>query len=318
MMNKNIKIFTEKLRNAKNIAVMAHKNPDGDALCSVLAMARLIEKNYGTKCVCVYDGNVPDYLDNIPLRQHAHCFSKIDNNKSFDVAILLDYGAEHQVGGPLEIVKKAKFVVEIDHHKNDNPIADLCINDDTADATAVVLYRIMRAAGWCDDSEIRDLLSVAILTDTGNFKFVHSGESLSVMSDLVNGGVNIHHLVELMNNKPRKAVLVEANAAANAEFFYRNRLAVATINRRDYRNMDGRGELVLNILGQIKGVEYIVLLKEQKENQIGISIRSRGTAIDKIAASFGGGGHERAAGAVVRGDTLESVHAKIIEAFKGM
>ena len=68
-MNKNIKIFDEKLRSAKTIAIMAHKNPDGDALCSVLALSRLIEKNYGIKCVCVYDGNVPDYLDYVPLRQ---------------------------------------------------------------------------------------------------------------------------------------------------------------------------------------------------------------------------------------------------------
>ena len=317
-MKKNIKIFTEKLRDAKSIVIMAHKNPDGDALCCVLAMARLIEKNYNAKCVCIYDGNIPDYLDNVPLRDRAQYVSKVSAKKPFDMAIVLDYGAEHQVGGPLDFVKKAKFVVEIDHHKNDKPIADLCIDDETADATAIILYHIMRTAGWKDDSDIRDLLAIAILTDTGNFKFVHSGTSLSVMADLVDGGVSIHRLIELMNDKPRKAVLVEAAAAANAEFFYRNRLAIATINRRDYRNMDGRGEMALNILGQIKGVEYIVLLKEQKENQIGVSIRSRGAAIDKIAASLGGGGHERAAGAVVRGDTLENVHAKIIAAFKGM
>lgn len=317
-MNKNIKIFTDKLRDAKSVVILAHKNPDGDALCSVLAMGRLIEKNYNSKCVCVYDGNAPDYLDNIPLRNKANFWAKVGGSKHFDLAIVLDYGAEHQIGGPLDFVKKSKFVVEIDHHKNDNPIADLCINDANADATAIVLYRIMRVAGWRDDADIRDLLALAILTDTGNFKFAHNGESLSVMADLVNGGVNIQRLVELMNNKPRKAVLVEAAAAANAEFFYRNRLAIATINHRDYCNMDGRGEMVLNILGQIKGVEYIVLLKEQKETQIGISIRSRGAAIDEIAASFGGGGHERAAGAIVRGDTLENVRTRIIEAFKGM
>lgn len=317
-MEKNIKILDGKLRSAKSIVVMAHKNPDGDALCSVLALSRLIEKNYGVKCVCVYDGNVPDYLDNIPLRRSAHHWDKVENKTSFDLAILLDYGAEHQVGGPLTFVKNAKYVVEIDHHINDNPIADLCIDDVNADATAVILYRIARMLGWRDDADSRELLAIAILTDTGNFKFAHNGASLSVMADLVDGGVNIHHLIELMNNKPRKAVLVEAAAAANAEFFYHNKLAVATISRRDYRNMDGRGEMVLNILGQIKGVEYVVLLKEQKETQIGISIRSRGAAIDKIAASFGGGGHERAAGAVVRDDTLENVHKRIIEAFKGM
>ena len=317
-MKKNVKIFDEKLRDAKTVAVMAHKNPDGDALCSVLALSRLIEKNYGIKCVCVYDGNVPDYLDNIPLRRQAHCWNKIDASTPFDIAILVDYGAEHQIGGPLDIVKNAKFVVEVDHHKNENPIADLCIDDENADAAAIVLYRIMREAGWRDDVDARDLMAIAILTDTGNFKFAKNAESLSVMADLVNGGVSIRRLIEIMNNKPRKAVLVEARAAGNAEFFYHNRLAVATIARHDYRNMDGRGEMVLNILGQIKGVEYIVLLKEQKENQIGISIRSRGAAIDHIATAFGGGGHKNAAGAVVRGDTLENVRENVIKAFKGM
>lgn len=317
-MHKNLKIFDEKLHNAKSIAVMAHKNPDGDALCCVLALSRVIEKNYGTKCVCVYDGNVPDYLDNIPLRKQAHCWNKIDASKSFDLAILVDYGAEYQIGGPLEIVKNAKFVVEIDHHKNDNPVADLCIDDENADAAAVVLYRIIRDAKWQDDIDVRNLLAIAILTDTGNFKFAKSAESLSVMADLVKGGVCIRRLVEIMNNKPRKAILVEARAAGNAEFFYHNRLAVATISRQEYRDLDGRGEMVLNILGQIKGVEYIVLLKEQKEAQIGISIRSRGVAIDHIATAFGGGGHKQAAGAVVRGDTLANVHDNIIKAFKGM
>ena len=317
-MNKNIKTFDEKLRGAKSIVIMAHKNPDGDALCSVLALSRLIEKNYCIKSVCVYDGNVPDYLDNIPLRRNAHCWNKIDSDTKFDVAILVDYGAEHQVGGPLNFVKNAEFVIEIDHHKNDSPIAHLCIDDENADAAAVVINRIMHELKWRDDLDVRDLLAVAILTDTGNFKFAKNAESLSVMAELVNGGVSIRRLIELMNNKPRKAVLVEARAAGNAEFFYHNKLAVATISRREYRDMDGRGEMVLSILGQIHGVEYIVLLKEQKPDQIGISIRSRGAAIDHIATSFGGGGHKNAAGAVVHGDTLEHVREKIINAFKGM
>ena len=317
-MNKKIETLIEQIKKAKSIAISGHKNPDGDALCSVLALSRLIEKNYGTKCVCVYDGNVPDYLDNIPLRRHAHCWNKIDETAPFDMAILVDYGAEHQVGGPLEIVRNAKYVVEIDHHKNDAPIADLCIDDENADAAAVVIYRVVRELKWRVDMDVRDLLAVAILTDTGNFKFAKNAESLTIMADLVNGGVSIRHLVEIMNNKPRKAILVEARAAGDAEFFYHNKLAIATIHHREYRDMDGRGEMVLNILGQIKGVEYIVLLKEQKEDQIGISIRSRGAAIDHIAESFGGGGHKNAAGAVVRGATLESVHQDIIKAFKGM
>ena len=97
----------------------------------------------------------------------------------------------------------------------------------------------------------------------------------------------------------------------------KGRLAVATINNEDYKKLDGRGEIVLSLLAQIHGVQYVVLLKEHKEDQIGISIRSRKTPINQIAESFGGGGHLCAAGAVVA-DNLQNVHDAIINAFKGM
>ncbi|MBR5904016.1 MAG: bifunctional oligoribonuclease/PAP phosphatase NrnA, partial [Alphaproteobacteria bacterium] len=65
------------------------------------------------------------------------------------------------------------------------------------------------------------------------------------------------------------------------------------------------------------GLEYVVLLKEQKPNQIGVSLRGRGHAVDKIAMALGGGGHEYAAGAVVY-DTLENVKKRVLDLFKGV
>ena len=62
------------------------------------------------------------------------------------------------------------------------------------------------------------------------------------------------------------------------------------------------------------GVEYIVLLKEQKPDQIGISLRGRGRPVNEIAVALGGGGHEFAAGAVVR-DSLENVKKKVLDLF---
>jgi phosphoesterase RecJ-like protein len=234
----------------------------------------------------------------------------------FDVAIVMDYGNSAHIGGPQPIVDNADFVIEIDHHKNDNTIANLCLNDDTAAATAIIVYSIMRMTNMKTDAIISDLLALGILTDTGNFKFVRNGDALRVTADLVDSGVNIRNLIELMNNKQRKAVQLEARTAANAEFFYHGRLALATICKKDYKYLDGRGETVLNLLGQIQGVEYIVLLKEQKPEQIGISIRSRRKPIDGIAIALGGGGHERAAGAIVR-DSLENVRTRVLELFKG-
>lgn len=315
-MDKKIQELFDRIRNAKSIAIMGHKNPDGDSMCSVLALAHLIEQNFGIQPLCVYDGNIPDCLDYVPLRSRIKYYERVDLNQVFDLAIVMDYGNPVHIGGPRPIVDNAGFVVEIDHHKNDNTIGDLCINDDKAAATGVIVYRIIQAGNLEMDTHTADLLSLAILTDTGNFKFNRNGDALRIMADLVDGGVNIRNLIELMHNKPRKAVQLEARTAANAEFYYRDRLAVAVVAKKDYKYLDGRGETVLNLLGQIRGVEFIVLLKEQKPGQTGVSIRSRKKPIDKIAIALGGGGHERAAGAIVK-DSVENVKKRILELFRG-
>lgn len=315
-MKQKIQEFFERVRNAKSIVLMGHKNPDGDSMCSVLALAHLIEENLGIDVLCVYDGNIPDALDNVPLRSRIKYFERVDLTQHFDVAIVMDYGNPVHIGGAQPLVDNAGFVIEIDHHKNENTVGDLCLNDDTAAATAVIVYNIMRMGNWVMDSYTADLLALAILTDTGNFKFSRNGDALRIVADLVDSGVNIRNLIEMMNNKPRKAVQLEARTAANAEFFYRGRLALATVIKKDYKYLDGRGEMILSLLGQIQGVDYIVLLKEQKPEQIGISIRSRKKPINHIAIQLGGGGHERAAGAIVR-DTLENVRARVLELFKG-
>ena len=316
-MEQKIKQFLQIIQNAESVVLMGHKNPDGDSMCSVLALGHLLEKNFGVQVLCIYDGNIPDNLDAVPLRSRIKYFERVDLTQSFDVAIVMDYGNPVHIGGCRPAVDNAKFVVEIDHHRNDNTVGELCINDEMAAATAVIVYQIARWGNLNIDSQTADLLALAILTDTGNFKFARNGDSLRIMADLVDAGVNIRNLIELMNNKPRKTVQLEARTAANAEFFYRGRLALATVCKKDYKYLDGRGEMVLSLLGQIQGVEYIVLLKEQKPEQIGVSIRSRKNPIDHIAVELGGGGHERAAGAIVR-DSLENVRQRVLDLFKGV
>ncbi len=316
-MEQNIKQFAEKIRTAESIAIFAHKNPDADALCSVLALMQLIELNYGKTAVCVYDGNIPENLEYVPLRHRIKYYGNVDLSGPFDLAIALDYGTRRHVLWAGQVIDNAKFIAEIDHHKNDDHVAELCLDDENASATGEIIYRIMRELNWTADEKVYDLLAMSILTDTGFFKFARRGDALHIMADLVDAGVSIGRLSEMLNNKPIKAVQTEAAAAASAEFLYHKRLAIATIDKKMYRNLDGRGETVLNLIGQMQGVEFIALLKQQKDNQTGVSLRSRTKPIDHIAAALGGGGHAYAAGAVIQ-DTLENVRAKLVELFKGM
>ncbi len=316
MNEQNIKLFAEKIRDAKSIVIFAHKNPDADALCSVLAMMQLIEINFNKSSLCIYDGNIPGNLEYVPLRHRIKFYGHCDLTGPFDLAIALDYGTTRNLGGVVPAINNAKFVVEIDHHKNDDKIGNLCLDDERASSVGELLYEIIKTLDWQYDSKIADLIAMSILTDTGFFKFARRGVPLSVMSDLVDGGVSISNLAQMLNNKPRKTVQTEAAAAASAQFYYHNRLAVAIIDKKMYRNLDGRGELVLNLLGQMEGVEYIALLKEQKTDQIGVSLRSRTKPVAHIAEALGGGGHPYAAGAVIR-DSLENVRTRVIQLFQG-
>lgn len=314
-MEESVKNFVDKIKNAKNIAIMGHKNPDGDSYCSVLALAKLIELNYGVRPTCVYDGNIPEYLDEMPMRSWIKYYERVDLTEVYDLVILLDYGTPKHIGGPQPIVDNARFIAEIDHHQNDEKLGALCIDDESASATGQILFEIMKTANWQFDKDVLDLLAVAIITDTGHFKFVRDGRVMQIMGDLVENGVVLRYLFEALRNKPRKSIVAESGAASRAQFLFKGRLAIAIVPHKDYKYLDGRGDTVLNLLGSIKGVEYIALLKEQKINQTGISLRSRCKPINHIAEALGGGGHMCAAGAVVN-DSVENVRNRIVELFQ--
>lgn len=310
-------IFDEKIRDAQSIVLCAHKNPDGDAMCAVLALAHLIEINYDKNVLCVYDGNIPDNLDDLPLRKRMKYFERVEEDTPVDVAIVLDYGIPRNIGGPSKFVERAGFIIEFDHHLNQDKIGALCIDDVDAAATVEIIYNMMIFAGWTWDMVVGRLIMTGMITDTGFFKFVKRGAPMRIVADLVDYGVDIQRIINDLANKPRKTIVTEAAAVGGAEFFYGNKLAIAIIDAQQYKHLDGRGETVLNLLGQIHGLDYSVLLKEQKPNQIGVSLRGRFKAVDKIAAALGGGGHEFAAGAVVY-DSLENVKRRILELFKGV
>lgn len=316
-MIENVDVFIEKIKSAKTIAISGHKNPDGDAICSALALMKIIELNFGKKPVVIHDGNIPRDFDRVPLRKQAVYWEQIPENSKYDLYILVDYGTRSHLGGAEKFVNNSDFVVEIDHHINDDLVGNLCFDNPSKAAAAQIVYDIVRAGNLEMDSDIKDLLMIAIITDTGHFKFVKNSDVFIDSAQLVDSGVNVSKLMNLLNNKDKKTVLVESATVSKAEFFMKNRLVVAGIRKPDYKRLDGRGELVLSLLAQIHGVEFVVLLKEHQDNQIGISIRSKTVPINQVAESFGGGGHLYAAGAVIE-DTFDNVYGKVVEAFKDM
>ena len=177
-MKKKIENLIEKIKNAKTIAISGHKNPDGDSLCSALALMKIIELNFNKKPIVIYDGNIPQELDYVPLRKDACYHTHIPEDKKYDLYILVDYGTRKNLGAIEKMAEKANYIIEFDHHYNDGVMGELCFDDAEKAATSQILYDIVRAAKFEINQDVINLLTLAIITDTGNFKFVRHSDVL--------------------------------------------------------------------------------------------------------------------------------------------
>ena len=112
-MSEKINTLIEKIKNAKSIAISGHKNPDGDAICSALALMKIIELNFGKTATVIYDGNIPKELDRVPLRKSVVYYKHIPEDAKYDLYILVDYGTKKNLGAGVKFIENADFVEEV-------------------------------------------------------------------------------------------------------------------------------------------------------------------------------------------------------------
>ena len=95
----------------------------------------------------------------------------------------------------------ADFVIEFDHHFNNDTVGNLRFDNPEKAATSEIIYDMVCALGLKTNQDIINLLTIAIITDTGNFKFARNSDVLRTTANLVDAGANITYLVNLLNNK---------------------------------------------------------------------------------------------------------------------
>lgn len=306
-----------KINAAESIAIVGHKNPDLDSMGGVLGLARLIEINFGKKPMCLYDGNIPAYQDFLPGRDDLIYVGKLPETFHADLLICVDIADSNKQFGDFkaDVFSRSNFIVKIDHHPVCNDFGALNIDDETASSAAEIIYDLAFAAGWKIDMDAANCLLAGIVFDTGTFKWVRNSGPLKVCADLVDLGASIEMILEKMNSAPKKHILACGRSIATAEFY--GNLAVATITRTDYKNLDGSAVEVLDSLRRIPGMEYFALLTQSHEDKIHISLRGRTKPVNEIAANyFSGGGHKLASAGIFYG-SLEDAKKAVIDAFAG-
>lgn len=306
-----------KIKAAESIAIIGHKNADMDSLGGVLGLSRIIEINFDKKPMCLYDGNIPAYQDFLPGRKDLIYVGKLPETFHADLLICIDIADSNKQFGDFksDVFSNSDFIIKIDHHPDSEKFGDINIDDETASAATEIIYDIAHIAGWKIDEDAANCLLAGIICDTGTFKWIRNSAPLRASADLVDLGASMEMILEKINSAPKKHIIACGRSIATSEFH--GTLAIATITRADYKNLDGSAVEVLDSLRRIPGIEYFVLLTQAHEDKIHISFRARTKPVNEIAANcFSGGGHKLAAAGIFHG-SLEDAKQAVISAFSG-
>jgi phosphoesterase RecJ-like protein len=218
----------------------------------------------------------------------------------------------HQLSrlGPLGAAARERKCVRVvvDHHVGaERGDGDVVLADESAPATGVLVYDLIRRMGAPLPREAAEGVFVSIATDTGWFRYSNTDDhAFAVAADLVAGGVAPSLVYDAIHrrNAP-ESIGILAGGLAAAELESDGRIAVAALDRELVARAAAVGydtDEVMEPLRSLERVEIVVLLKEKSDGRVKLSLRSRGRFdVDGVARSFGGGGHRKAAGAELAG-----------------
>jgi phosphoesterase RecJ-like protein len=303
-----LKRFLEK---PKNIVIVGHRNPDGDAMGSTLALKHYLGKK-GHDCTVVVPNDYPDFLHWLPGSETTFRFDwqnsqsqRAINNS--DIIFLLDFNALHRVGSDLQktLEKYPNDFAMIDHHQQPDDVKYM-YSDVTICSTCQMVYQFIEMNNDLDliDVDVATCLYTGIMTDTGSFRFRSTtSDTHRIIADLIDKGAEndrIHNNVYDANSYNR--LLLLGQALSNLQILPSYKTAFITLtdeekNRFDFQKGDTEG--VVNYALSLKGIIFAAIFIEDKEqNIIKISFRSKGDfSVNQFSRNhFSGGGHDNAAG----------------------
>ncbi len=312
--------------DADKVVITAHKSPDGDAVGSSLAAARVLSA-IGKDVHIVLPDEMLENLRALPGSKEIVIAGKYPDfaRQLFleaDLILCLDFNASSRLGDELEEVLNSATApkILIDHHEHPTVEADVMISHPEMCATAYLLFRFICRLELFNfiDRQAAECLLAGIMTDTGNFSHNNADdpEIYIVVSELIKKGARKYKLYrEIMECKSANAMRLRAYAISNMRIFPEAKCALLTLSRDElnrFRYSKGDTEGLVNEPLSIPEVKWSVFMR-QEAREIRISMRSEDDiSVNGICAEyFEGGGHFNAAGGRFEG-TLEQAADRLI------
>jgi bifunctional oligoribonuclease and PAP phosphatase NrnA len=306
----SIKKVKTVLEESKNIVIVTHKNPDGDAIGSSMGLYHYLVLK-GHKPTVIVPNAYPENLKWPVAAKKILCYE--DSAKKSAAAIndasvifCLDFNSLSRIDELGELIAASPaFKVIIDHHLHPDDFSDVTFSDTKASSTAQMIYQFIEAMGDAGlvNSNIANPIYMGIMTDTGSFRFPSvTSETHHIVAKLIDAGANnslVHENISDTNTESRLRLLGYC-LTEKMKVFEEFNAAIITLTKDELQRFNfkkGDTEGFVNYPLSIEGIKLSAFFTEA-DDIIRISFRSKGkfSVNDLAKEHFNGGGHFNAAG----------------------
>ncbi len=299
-------LLTDPLRS---FVIVTHRDPDFDAIGSCLAMYQQLKRLCRQVLIWVPD-TLPLHAEFLP--DSDEIVTALPSGYTYDTVISLDASNLDRIR-QLDQVNPDAYWINIDHHQ-DNTYFGQANYVSGMSSVGELLSCIFKEFDWPITEDMANCLYTAILFDTGGFAHSNvSAQTFRSAARLVESGAKTAHIYHTMYEQLPLAAFEAIKVGLNS-------LIIDTELRYGYcllpEVVAPFGYEVLDLVRRLAELDIVLIFREHSAGTIKINLRSKTDFnVADFAATFGGGGHRKAAGLALPG-TLETVSGQVVNALR--
>ncbi|MCX5854248.1 MAG: bifunctional oligoribonuclease/PAP phosphatase NrnA [Deltaproteobacteria bacterium] len=311
MLNKIIGI----INNCQSFLITSHVRLDGDAIGSEMAMYQMLT-HMGKIAVVYNQDETPGNYRFLPgTEEIVHTLPDLER---YEVAVVLDCSDLERIGDEASRIVDVKRIINIDHHISNGNFGGFAYVDHQASSTGELLYRLIKAMGVDFTKDMATSLFAAILTDTGGFRYRNTKKDTLIASGhLIEKGADPQWISEnIYESNPPSKIRLLTRVLDTLTFDWSKKVGYMVVSRK---TLEETGALMEHTEGfvdvprSIQGIEVSILFNEVSDQYFKLSLRSKGKVnVERVARTFGGGGHINAAACQIEGD-LETIRQRVLD-----
>lgn len=296
------------------IGIAGHVRPDGDCVGSTLAVYNYIKENIPSADVRLYLEPIPNIFKF--LKRSEEIRNEYTDDLRFDLFIAMDCGDMGRLGKAASYFQEAESTFCIDHHVSNQVFADTNYIFPEASSTCELVFELMEEDKIT--KEIAECLYTGMVHDTGVFQYsCTSAKTMNIAGILMEKGIDYPKIVdETFYTKTYNQNRILGQALIDSRLYLNGKCIVSVITDEQMKQYDVLPKHLDGIVNQLrvtKDVVVAVFLYQNEDGSFKVSTRANGSFnVAELAAQFGGGGHVKAAGFSMDGES-EEIISQIVE-----